>query len=86
METLSKKWRYGVPMADQPKLRPLLEALERLCSRSLTAAVVVAAFHRWRVLPLMARRQRLFEMTPDEPMDASGCPQLPSLMRRFYVG
>ena len=27
------------------------------------------AFHRRRVLPLMAQRQRLFEMTPDEPID-----------------
>ena len=33
------------------------------------AAVVVAAFHHWRVLPLMARRQRLFDMTPDEPIE-----------------
>ena len=56
-------------MADQPKLQPLLRALERLRSRGLTAAVVMAAFHRRRVLPLMARRQRLFEMTPDEPID-----------------
>ena len=32
-------------------------------------AMVVAAFHRWRVLPLMARWQRLFEMTPGEPID-----------------
>ena len=29
----------------------------------------MAAFHRRRVLPLMARRQRLFEKTPDEPID-----------------
>ena len=43
--------------------------MERLCGRALTAAVVVAAFHRRRVLPLMARRQCLFEMTPDEPID-----------------
>ena len=43
--------------------------MERLCGRSLTAAVVVAAFHCRRVLPLMARRQRLFEMTPDELID-----------------
>jgi len=31
--------------------------------------VVVAAFHRWRVLPLMARRRRLFEMRPGEPIE-----------------
>ena len=38
-------------------------------SHGLMAAVVVAAFHRRRVLPLMARQQCLFEMTPDEPID-----------------
>ncbi|XP_066320181.1 uncharacterized protein [Miscanthus floridulus] len=69
MESQPEKWRYGVPMADQPKLRPLLEALERLRSRSLTAAVVVVAFHRQRLLPLMAQRQCLFEMTLDEPIN-----------------
>ena len=37
--------------------------------RCLTTAVVVAAFHRRRVLPLMARRRRLFEMAPDESID-----------------
>ena len=52
-------------MVDQPKLWPFLEALERLRSRGLTAAMVVAAFHCRRVLPLMARRWRLFDMTPD---------------------
>jgi hypothetical protein len=56
-------------LADQPKLQQLLKVLERLCSRGLMAAVVMVAFHRWRVLPLMARRQRLFEMTPGEPTD-----------------
>ena len=69
MESQPDRWRYGVPLADQPKLRPLLEALERLRSHGLTAAVVVVAFHRRRVLPLMAQRQRLFEMTPDEPIN-----------------
>ena len=55
-------------MADQSKLQPLLRALERLRSHGLTAAMVVAAFHRRRVLPLMARRRRLFEMRPGEPI------------------
>ena len=31
--------------------------------------MVVVAFHRRRVLPLLARRQCLFEMTSDEPID-----------------
>ena len=34
----------------------------------LTVAVVVAAFHSRRVLPLMAQRRRLFKMRPDEPI------------------
>ena len=69
MESQPERWRYGVPLVDQPKLQPLLRALERLHSRGLTAAVVVAAFHRRRVLPLMARQRRLFNMRPDEPIE-----------------
>ena len=86
VESQPEKWRYGVLLADQPKLQPLLEALERLRGRSLTAAVVMAAFHCWRVLPLMARRQRLFEMTLMSRSMASGCPPSPSSTRRFCVG
>ena len=69
MEDCPKKWRYGVPREDQPKLQSLLEGLERLRDRGLTTAVVVVAFHHRRVLPLMARRRLLFEMSPDEPID-----------------
>ena len=69
MESCPEKWKYGVPREDQPKLQPLLEGLERLRSRCLTVAVVVAAFHCRRVLPLMARRRRLFEMRPGEPIE-----------------
>ena len=66
MEDCPEKWRYGVPREEQPKLQPLLDGLERLWNRYLMAAVVVAAFHRRRVLPLMARRWRLFDMRPNE--------------------
>ena len=69
MEDCPKKWRYGVLREEQPKLQPLLEGLERLRSRCLTAAVVVAAFHHRRVLPLMALWRCLFEMRPDEPIE-----------------
>ena len=68
MGSCPERWKYGVPREDQPKLQPLLEGLQRLRDRHLTAAVVVAAFHSQRVLPLMARRRRLFEMRPDEPI------------------
>jgi hypothetical protein len=49
------KWRWRAPTSEQPRLQPLLDALKRLWDDGLTAARVVAAFHRWRVLPLMAR-------------------------------
>ena len=45
--------------------------LERLRSHGLIAAVVMVAFHRRRVLPLMARRRRLFEMRPGEPIEGT---------------
>ena len=66
MESCPERWKYGVPKDDQPKLQPLLDGLARLRGHGLTVAVVVAAFHRRRVLPLMARWWRLFEIRPDE--------------------
>jgi hypothetical protein len=41
-----------------------LKALEELRGGGLTVAGVVAAIHRWRVLPLTERRLPLWEMTP----------------------
>ena len=69
MESQPEKWGYGVIKPDQPRLEPLLRALGKLRDRGLTAAVVVAAFHRRRVLPLMAPRWHLFEMTPSNPIE-----------------
>ena len=69
MGSCPERWKYGVPKDDQPKLQPLLEGLARLRGHGLTVAMVVAAFHRQRVLPLMARRRRLFEMKPGEPIE-----------------
>ena len=48
-----------------------MEGLARLRGHGLTVVVVVAAFHRRRVLPLMARRRRLFEMKPGEPIEGT---------------
>ena len=41
------------------------DALHRLAGKGLTAAIVVANFHRWRVLPLMKRKLPLFQITED---------------------
>jgi hypothetical protein len=57
-------WRYGTPRDRQKNLQPLLKALEELRKGWLTAAGVVAAIHRRRVLPLTERRLPLWEMTP----------------------
>jgi hypothetical protein len=65
------KWRWGVPDAEWPRLQPLLDALKRLQDGGLTAARVVTAFHRQRVLPLMARRLRLDQMEEGVPLE--GC-------------
>ena len=69
MGSCLERWKYDVPKDDQPKLEPLLEGLARLRGHGLTMAVVMAAFHRQRVLPLMARRQRLFEMKLGESIE-----------------
>jgi hypothetical protein len=49
-------WRHGTPHERQKNLEPLLKALEALRKGGLTAAGVIAAIHRRRVLPLVERR------------------------------
>jgi hypothetical protein len=57
-------WRWGVTREKQEKLQPILQALQKLRDAGLTAAGVVAAIHRRRVLPLVERRLLLAEMRP----------------------
>jgi hypothetical protein len=64
-------WSYGVIEEEKLKLQPLLDALRRLCQRGLTAGMVAAAFHRWRVLPLMQRRLWIDEMTLGVSLEGS---------------
>jgi hypothetical protein len=44
------------------KLAPYMKALKALRDAGLTAAVVLAQCHRWRVIPLMERALRIYEM------------------------
>jgi dihydrodipicolinate synthase/N-acetylneuraminate lyase len=60
----NENWRYEAPRDRQKNLQPLLKALEELREKGLTAAGVVAAIHRRRVLPLTERRLPLWDMTP----------------------
>jgi hypothetical protein len=62
-------WRYGTLRDRQKNLEPLLKALEVLRKGGLTAAGVVAAIHRRRVLPLTERRLPLWEMTPEADLE-----------------
>ncbi len=64
-------WRHGTPHERQKNLEPLLQALKALREGGLTAAGVVAAIHRRRVLPLAERRLPLCEMTPEADWEGS---------------
>jgi hypothetical protein len=69
--TAGSNWRWGATREKQEKLKPLLEALQRLRDGGLTAAGVVAATHRRRVLPLAERRLPLSEMKPGVDLEGS---------------
>jgi hypothetical protein len=64
-------WRWGATRENQEKLQPILQALQKLRDEGFTAAGVVVAIHRRRVLPLAERRLRLSEMKPGVDSDGS---------------
>jgi hypothetical protein len=64
-------WRYGTPHDRQKNLQPLLKALEVLRKGGLTAAGVIAAIPRRRVLPLAEQRLPLWEMMPEAVLEGS---------------
>jgi hypothetical protein len=54
--TTGTNWRWGATREKQEKLQPILQALQKLRDAGLTAAGVVAAIHRRRVLPFAEQR------------------------------
>jgi hypothetical protein len=70
-------WRYGAAREKQKNLQPLLEALQELRNGGLTAAGVVAALHRRRVLPLTERKLLLSEMIPGVDLEGSQMSSVP---------
>jgi hypothetical protein len=64
-------WSWGATRERQEKLQPILQALQKLRDGGLTAAGVVAAIHRRRVLPLAERRLQLSEMRPGVDLEGS---------------
>ena len=56
-----EKWGWGVsPPKQQARLEVFTKALQYLAKKELTAAAVIANFHRQRVLPLMERRLAIY--------------------------
>jgi hypothetical protein len=69
--TAGNNWRWGATRENQEKLQPILRALQKLRGEGLTAAGVVVAIHRRRVLPLAEQRLRLSEMMPGVNLEGS---------------
>jgi hypothetical protein len=83
-------WHHWVsPPQHQDRLDSLLAPLRDLAGRGLTAEVVRAHLHRRRIVPLMERPLRIFEMTEAADPIAlvrSRTLQSPLLRERGYPG
>jgi hypothetical protein len=61
---MGPSWYHGVsPPQNQARLDSLVAALKKLADRGLTTGCVLANLHHRRVIPLMERPLRVFEMT-----------------------
>jgi hypothetical protein len=80
-------WYHGVsPPQHQARLDSLLAALRNLAGRGLTAEVVLAHLHHRRIVPLMERPLRIYEMTEDaDPVALAKSRLLPSPFSRDYA-
>ena len=55
----------------QDKLKVLTDVLAHLARKGLTAAAVLANFHRQRVIPLVERAMPIFQLTPGSQVEGS---------------
>jgi hypothetical protein len=80
-------WSHGVsPVQHRRRLDSLLTALRNLARRGLTAAAVLAFLHHRRVVPLMERPLRIFEMTETaDPVALARSRMLPDPLLREYA-
>jgi hypothetical protein len=80
-------WHHGVsPLQHQRWLDSLLTVLRDLAGRGLTAEVVLAQLHNRRIVPLMERPLRIFEMTETaDPVALARSRTLQSPLLRDYV-
>jgi hypothetical protein len=80
-------WHHGVsPPSHQARLDSLVAALKHLANRRLTAGCVLANLHHRRIVPLMERRLRIFEMDEDvDPVALAESRLLRDLFPREYA-
>jgi hypothetical protein len=80
-------WHHGVsPPSHQTRLDSLLDAWKDLVDGGLTAGCVLANLHHRRVVPLMERPLRIFEMHEDaDPAALAQSQLLPSLFPLEYA-
>jgi hypothetical protein len=78
---------HGVsPPSHQTRLDSLLAALKALADDGLTAGCVLANLHHRRIVPLMVRPLRIYEMHKDaDPIALAESRLLPSLFLREYA-
>jgi hypothetical protein len=83
----AESWHHGVsPPSHQTRLDSLLDALKDLADIGLTAGCVLANLHHRRVVPLMERPLRFFEMHEDaDPVALAQSRLLPGLFPREYA-
>jgi hypothetical protein len=80
-------WYHGVsPPLHQARLDSHVAALKKLAGRGLTAGCVLANLHHRRVVPLMERRLRIFEMSEvADPIVLAGSRLLRDPFPRAYA-
>jgi hypothetical protein len=83
----ANSWHHGVsPPLHQTRLDSLLDALKDLADGGLTAGCVLANLHHQRIVPLMERPLRIFEMHEDvDPVALAQSQLLSGLFPREYV-
>jgi hypothetical protein len=79
-------WHDLSPSSRQDWLDSALKALKVLADAGLTAASVLANLHHWRIVPLMERRLRIFEMKETaDPMALVQSRLMPDLLPQEYA-
>jgi hypothetical protein len=86
-EPRSASWYHGVsPPSHQVRLDSLVATLKNLADRGLTAGCVLANLHHRRIVPLMERRLRIFEMNEGaDPVALAESRLLRDLFPREYA-